>query len=177
MAAGIDKGAFVREGLFRYAEARETVKFFESCIYELLMRTFESKVSWAHFQPLRTQNGLELTKAPGALHVYLAGHVPGRSLLTKVWLDIGIVWNPTLRRSKAVVLCANCWIDKTGAAVPFNAPPSVTGPQIGGLYRRSERKLLLDVAPDSDIEQLLAELLDAADDALGPEEGGAAVRA
>ena len=174
MAGAIDKSGFIREGLSRYAEARETVSYFQTCVYDALMSAFDAKTNWTHFEPVRRNNGFESGKAPGAvfLHAYIAGHVPCRNIKEKAWLSLGLYWNARCR-PKSVVAASMCWIDGGGPVVPFNHPKSRSGFGIGPLYRRSEMRLIMEAGPDFSPEMSFADLLDASDEALGPVENDA----
>ena len=170
MAQALDTTAFIREGLSRYEDARETVNAFQTCIYDLIARVLDAKADWKHFVPIRTHGVLQTTRAQGAvlLHVYIAGHVPGRGIKERVWLSLGLYWSPPLRRSASVVVASTCWVDGMGALVPFHSPCAPNGVSLAPIYKKSELRLVADVGPDSDLEQVLTTLLDAADDALGP---------
>lgn len=172
MAGAIDKAGFIREGLFRYAEARETVNYFQTCVYEALMSAFEAKADWKHFHPVRNKDGFESGKAPGAvfLHAYIAGHVPSRHIKEKAWLSLGLYWNARFR-PKSVVAATLCWLDGGGPVMPFIAPASGGGIYLAPLYKKSEQRLILDAGPDFNPDIYFVELLDAADEALGPFDG------
>lgn len=169
MAEAMDKVAFIREGLSRYADARDTVNYFQTCVYDALMAAFEAKESWKHFEPIRTKDGFQSGRAPGAvfLHAYIAGHVPSRDIKEKAWLSLGLYWNPRFR-PKSVVAATLCWVDGGGLA-RFNPPPASGSIALAPLFKRSELRLVMEAGPGFDPEVSFGELLDASDEALGPE--------
>src|SRR5688572_15648261 len=121
----IDRNAFIREGLSRYAEARNTISYFQTCVYDAIASAFEGKLDWKNFQPSRADGGLEPAKAIGSvfIHSYVAGSIPARGITDKTWLSLGVYWNAPHRPAGSIVAAAQCWADTKGTNVPFNLPP------------------------------------------------------
>lgn len=161
---------FFREGLRRYAAARETVTYFQESVYNAIAKAFEQKQMWTYFEPARPDGNFESGKGMGAvfIHGYIAGRVPNRDPGKKAWLSLGLHWNTPLFREAPVVAVAQCWFDAGSSPVPFTAAPAGTGTKIGALYRKSDRRLLLPANHEFDPDTDFARLLDAADSALGP---------
>lgn len=169
MNESMERAAFVREGLLHYEKARQTINHFHGCIYDMLADGFAEREQWKHFHPRRLQGELQIGKAPGAVYLssYIAGDLPERGNPGKAWLSAGIYWSAPLRRSASPVLSATCWLDGQQGSISFNQPRGLQHVLLGALYRRNERRLIIELTPDADIERLLADLLDAADEALG----------
>lgn len=160
---------FLREGLARYADARETVNYFQTSILEALFRVFEAKMNWKNFEPVRVEGNLESAKYIGNVYItaYIAGTLRNRkSANEKVFISLGLYWNPPLRRSASVVAYSACWTEKN-TPVPFNPPKPGSGVTLGSIGKKSERYILLEPGTDFDPDVSFALLLDAADDALG----------
>src|SRR5262245_54613041 len=109
--------AFLREGLLRYPDARESVDFFQASILDVLTATFQSKPSWRNFQPrLDSDGNLQSGKVIGAgeryIQLYIAGAVPRRMIPgDNVWLSLGLFWKPTRRPNTPVVAACHSWAD------------------------------------------------------------------
>jgi hypothetical protein len=173
----LDKGTaieFLRTGVVRYPDARETVDYFETVMMDEIFAAFNARNPWKHFRPLSKDGDLELGKGvgPGAdryVQAYIAGALPSREL-EKVWLSLGVYWNPPrLPNSRAVAACT-CWIAGGGGAVAFREVP--TRDQrvlIAPIYKRDpHRRLLLELREQSFNPALdFALLLDSADEGLG----------
>ena len=164
---------FVRAGLSRYPDARETVDYFETTVMEAIFAAFEAKTIWQHFRPLRNAEGsLESGKATGPvarfINAYIAGALPNRNEgKEKVWLSLGLFWRPPRRPSADVVASSSCWFDRGGGPVPrVDLPSRDSRVAIGPLYKRGERRLILEPREDFDPAEAFALLLDSMDDAL-----------
>ncbi len=167
--------AFVREGLLRYPDARETVDFFQTSILDALTAAFQSKPSWRNFQPrLDSDGNLQSSKIIGAgdryIQLYIEGTVPGRMRPSgKAWLSLGLFWKPTRRPNTPVVAACHSSTEK-GAPVPLlDLPDRDKRIMLGPLYKRSERRLFLEAGPDFEPAETFALLLEAGDDALAEE--------
>lgn len=171
MAGQDDNARFFREGLRHYAEARATVKFFESRVQEAVAAAFDAKTDWANFVPIRVEpdQSLELGKGMGEvfIHSYIAGSIPSRGIVTKVWLSLGLYWNAPLRPGNAIA-ASHCWHNGNGPTVPFRQPPPGSRVELAALNRRSERRLMIQDDEGFDPEPAFALLLATADAMLGP---------
>lgn len=170
MAILEDKAEFFREGLLRYAEARETVTYFQTCVQEAIAAAFEAKSTWAHFIPTRTEpdQRLEVGKGMGVVFIqsYIAGTIPCRAVNSKVWLSLGVYWNAPLKPS-SVVAASHCWLD-AGPWVPFRSVAAGREVSVAALYKKNERRLVVPAGEGFDPETSFGLLLDATDEALGP---------
>lgn len=94
MLGTTSKSEFLRVGLARYPDARETVDYFEVTVMEAIFAAFEAKAVWNRFQPIRDSAGSLLSgKATGTvdrfIHAFVAGTLPNRvGGKEKVWVSI-----------------------------------------------------------------------------------------
>jgi len=165
------KADFIREGLARYPDARETVDYFQSSVMEAIFAAFEAKTNWKNFQPRRDGEGsLESGRGIGSVdrfvQAWIAGTLPNLIAANeKVWLSLGLYWRPPTRPSAPVVAACHAWTEK-GAVVPLVVPGRNQRIIIGALFKKSERRLLLEPGKDFDPLEALSLLLDTADEAM-----------
>ena len=179
--------AFFREGLSRYAVARETVEYFEQRVLEAIFNAFETRSAWTHFQPVRKKGSLEFGKGKG--NVFISACILGAVItrnIPKAWLGLSLNWNPPLVKgvgNAPVTAVAACHCNTTNAdglstPVAFNEPASEGLISLGPLNRRREEPRFWLVASDTfDPDESFGLLLDAADAALGPLESGSTIAA
>jgi hypothetical protein len=172
MLDSASKIEFLRIGLARYPDARETVDYFETTLMDPIFAAFNAKADWKSFQPRRDsaqalQSGKFIGPADRYIHAWIGGTLTSRGISEKVWLTLGIYWNPSRRPNARAVAASACNIDR-GGPVPFaDLPGRSERVVIGPLNRPTERRLLLDLGDDFDPAEAFSLLLDAADDALG----------
>jgi hypothetical protein len=164
---------FVRVGLLRYPDARETVDYFQTSVTEAIFAAFEAKTNWKYFQPFRDPGGsLEAGKATGSvdryIHAFIAGTLPNRNGgKEKVWIYLGLYWKPPRRPHAPVVAACSCSVDKGGAVPLLDLPGRDPQVELGALYKRGERRLLLAAREeDFDLDQAFSLLLDCIDEAM-----------
>jgi len=169
-----NKIEFIRQGLVRYPDARDTVDYFQTSVMEAIFAAFEAKAGWRNFQPLRNaEQGFEFGKFIGQVDRYIqawiAGALPNvNGTQQKAWLALGLFWKPPRRPSASVVAACNAWTEK-GVALPlFDIPGRDQRILVGAIYRKAERRLFLEPGEDFDPSEVFSLLLDAADDALTP---------
>lgn len=160
---------FLREGLVRYADAKETVSRFQSAVQDALLGALTSQ-TWRNFRPNLTNDAFESNKAMGSIfiHAYIAGTVPSREATEKVWVSLGLYWHPPLYQAASVVAACHVWLDKTWVWVPFNPVPPQSKVIAGALYKKGERRLFLPLAKDFTPDTSFSALLEVVDAALGP---------
>ena len=163
---------FLRAGLSRYPDARETVDYFETTVMEAIFAAFEAKTSWKNFQLVRSADGsLVSGKAIGPvarfINAYIAGALPNRNDgKDRVWLSLGLFWRTPRRPNADVVAVADCWFDGGGPVPRVDLPSRDSRVSIGAVYKKGERRLVLEPREDFDPAEAFAILLDSMDDAL-----------
>jgi hypothetical protein len=146
---------FVRIGIERYPNARETVSFFEETIHKSIIDALRQR-EWRTFRPsTSSKGGLVIGKAKGDtfLHAWLEGSTTGQAQARYVYL--GIYWEDP-------VVAAVGLKDEKWRNLPMK-PPSVL---ISGIrFTPSDQSLGLEVGkefePDADFKRLLDALEDA----------------
>jgi len=177
MAGKTSEIAFFREGLSHYPDARETVDYFENCVQEAISAAFDAKTTWKRFQPVRDSGGsLQKAKLTGPVDRYIsvniAGTLPSRNGDTdKVWIVLGLCWNPRCRPARTVAYCYGA-SEKSTSVPLLDLPVRDRRLVIGPLNRKTERRLLLDADDDFDPDEAFPLLLDSLDDAMGVVETG-----
>jgi hypothetical protein len=167
---------FLRTGLGRYPDARETVDYFETTLMNAVLAAFATKRDWKHFVPTRDSDGaLESGRAIGPvdryIHAFIAGAAPRRHGDSRLWLSLGVYWKPRRATDAPVVASCNSWISDRGGAVSFADIASRDQRVIlGPLYKKGERRLFLRIGDQFDPVEDFALLLESADEALGPAE-------
>jgi hypothetical protein len=146
---------FVRTGLERYPDARETVNFFEETIHKLIVAALQQR-KWRTFHPSKNnKGGLAITKTKGDayLHAWLDGSTRRQSSVRSVYL--GIYWEEPV--IAAVGLFGEKW-----KKLPLKLP---SAPNKGIKYNPFDHTLRLEVGkdfePDVDFRRLLDPLEDA----------------
>ena len=146
---------FVRTGLVRYPDARETVDSFEETIHKSVIDALQHR-EWRTFLPsTNNKGGLAIQKGKGDtyLHAWLEGSTKRQSKVRFVYL--GIYWEDP------VVAAAGLW-DEKWKKLPVK-PPSA--PNEGIKFNPSDQSLGLKVGkefePDADFKRLLDALEDA----------------
>ncbi|MBK9240537.1 MAG: hypothetical protein IPL75_09815 [Acidobacteria bacterium] len=166
------KAQFLRVGLERYPDARDTVDYFQASVVDAIISAFSEKTTWKNFQPRRDAEGnMETGKVIGSgdryIQAWVLGALPRLSeTKERVWLSLGLYWKPK-RLSAPVVAFSNAWTEK-GVMVPFS---DVAGRDkrvtLGAVTKKSDRRLFLVPGKDFGPEEAFLLLLDSADDALG----------
>lgn len=162
---------FLRVGLSRYPDARETVDYFQTSVMEAIFAAFEAK-TWKNFQPFRNQGGLELGKATGSvdrfIQGFIAGTLPNRNGgKEKIWIYLGLYWNPRRRPSAQVVAACSSWVEKGGPIPLLDLPGRDQQVALGPLNKRGERRLMVEPREDFDPSETFSLLLDCIDEAMG----------
>lgn len=166
---------FLRTGLSRYADARETVDYFETATTKAIVAAFEAKANWKNFQPIREAGSLQSGNATGSvdrfIHAFLAGTVPSRNEgKEKMWIYLGLYWKPP-RRPNARVVAATHAVFEKGIPVPLlDAPSRNKQIGLGPLFRKNDRRLWVEPGDDFDPAEIFALLLDSVDEALAVNE-------
>ncbi len=163
---------FLRVGLLRYPDARETVDYFQSSVMEAILAAFEAKTNWKNFQPSRNQEGFETGKATGSvdrfIHAFIAGTLPNRNgAKEKIWIYLGLYWNPPRRPNAQVVAACSSWVEKGGPISLLDLPDRDQKVALGPLYKRGERRLIVEPREDFDAAETFSLLLDCIDEAMG----------
>ena len=149
---------FVRTGLGRYPDARDTIAFFEETILKSVVDALQQR-KWRTFRPSHIKSGLgSAVKSKGKedtyLHAFIEGSTKSKGKVRYVYL--GIYWEDPV--VAAVWLCDEKW-----KALPLK-PPTVA-PNEGIKYNPSDQNLFLEVGkefePDADFKRLLDALEDA----------------
>ena len=167
------KAEFLRVGLVRYPDARETVDYFETSVEEAILAAFQAKTNWKNFQPSRGPEGsLESGKTTGPadryIQVWITGGLPHRiEGQERAWITLGLYWKAPRRPSAPVVAACYATAEK-GKPIPLlDLPGRDSQIALGPLYKKGERRLLLEPRDDFAAAEAFALLLDAVDDALG----------
>lgn len=165
------KSEFLRLGLERYPDARDTVDYFQTSITDAILAAFVEKTSWKNFAPKRDSTGnFENGKVTGSGDRYIQGWVAGTlphvaSSKDRVWLSLGLYWKPKYA-SASVVAFSSAWTEK-GASVPFvDVLGRDVSVKLGALSKKSERRLYLVPDANFEIAEAFLTLLNCADDAL-----------
>jgi len=84
-----------------------------------------------------------------------------------VWLSLGLFWRTPRRPHADVLAVTDCWFDGGGGPAPrVDLPSRDSRVAIGPVYKRSERRLILEPREDFDPVEAFGLLLDSMDDAL-----------
>lgn len=147
---------FVRSGLDRYPDARETLGFFEETIHKSLVDALRQR-EWRTFRPSTSnKGGLAIVKAKGDtfLHAWLEGSTTRQGTVRFVYL--GIYWEDP------VVAAVGLW-DERWKKLPVKPPSGL----IEGIkFNPSDQSLGLEVGKDFEPDADFKRLLDALEDAL-----------
>lgn len=167
-----NKIKFLRDGLIHYPDARETVDYFETFVTEAILAAFEAKTNWKNFRPHRdSAKSLQVGKGTGNrfIHAFMGGTLPNRNGgKEKVWIDLGLYWNPPRRPNAPVVAVCYYWLDEGGPVALLDLPSRHQKVELGPVYTRNERQLVLEArAEDFDPDKAFSLLLDSIDEALG----------
>ena len=149
---------FVRTGLVRYPDARETIDFFEDTILKSVVDALQQR-KWRTFRPSNIKNGLAIAakgKGDTYLQAFLEGSTKSRGKLRIVYL--GIYWDDPVVAS--VSLCDEKWKE-----LPLK-PPTVA-PDEGIKFNPSDQSLFLAVGKEFEPDADFKRLLDALEDAIG----------
>lgn len=148
---------FVRTGLARYPDARETIGFFEEAILKSVVDALQQR-KWRTFRPsTNNKSGLAIAakgKGDTYLHAFLEGSTKSQGMVRIVYL--GIYWEDPV--VAAVSLCDEKWKE-------FPLKPPTVAPDEGIKFNPSDQSLFLAVGnefePDADFKRLLDALEDA----------------
>lgn len=145
---------FVRTGLARYPDARETIGFFEEAILKSIVDALQQR-QWRTFRP--STNNMAIVskgKVDTFLHAFLEGSTKSQGKVRFVYL--GIYWNDPV--VAAVSICDEKWKE-----LPLKLP--TVAPDEGIKFDPSDQNLFLavgkDFQPDADFKRLLDALEDA----------------
>jgi hypothetical protein len=145
---------FVRTGLVRYLDARETVGFFEETIHKSVVHALQHR-KWRTFRPSsNNKSSLATGKAKGDtyLEAWLEGSTKRRKSIRFVYL--GIYWEDP-------VIAAVGLRDARWKTLPLKPPRA---PKRGIIFDPSDQCLALAVGkqfkPDADFKRLLEALED-----------------
>jgi hypothetical protein len=146
---------FVRTGLDRYPNARETVGFFEQMIHKSVAEVLQQR-KWRTFRPsTNNKGGLAIGKAKGDtfLHAWLEGSTKRQGNVRIVIL--GIYWEDP-------VVAAVSLMDENWKKLPVKPPRALND---GIKFNSSDQSLRLAVGnefePETDFKRLLDPLEDA----------------
>ena len=149
---------FVRTGLLRYADARETVRFFEETINKSVIDALQQR-RWRTFRPsTKDPGGLEIGKGKGDtfLQAWLQGSTKPNGKLRIVVL--GIYWEDP------VIAAAGLWNEKWRKH-PVKAP---SAPDERIKFNPSDQRLSLEVGKEFEPSADFKRLLDALEDVIEP---------
>jgi hypothetical protein len=145
---------FVRTGLVRYPDARDTIRYFEETIHKTVVDTLRQR-EWRTFHPSKSAKGdLAIGKNKGDtfLHAWLEGSTTRQG---KLFVYLGIYWEEP-------VVAAVGLMDEKWKRLPVK-PPSASNERIK--FNPSDQSLGLQVGqefePDPDFKRLLDALEDA----------------
>lgn len=166
-----EKLAFLHAGLDRYADARETVDYFETAVQELLLLTLRSKETWKHFRPTKTSGQFEFGKSTGPADRFIAAWIGGdrpgpEGKPLRTWMCLGLYWNQPLVPKAHVIAAAHAWGDKGRFVHLADRPDRDPRVELVPTNKMSERRLVVGPLGDVEIQDALALLLTALDDAL-----------
>lgn len=146
---------FVRVGLDRYPDARETVRFFEETIHKSIVDALQQR-PWRTFRPSSSLKGgqaISKNKGDTFLHAWIEGSTERQSSVRFVYL--GIYWEDP------VVAAVGLWGEKW-KKLSIRPPNSLDR---GIWFNPSDQSLSLHVGkefePDADFNRLLDALEDA----------------
>ncbi len=167
------EGNFIRIGLERYPDARETVDYFETAVMQAIFSAFEGKGDWKHFQPARDpMGGLYSGKAIGPvdryIHAFIKGGVPARNGRNEaIWLSLGVYWNPARRPSAKVVASSTSWVEAGGPTLPLlDVTTRDRRVFIGQVNRRDRPRMVVELDEGLELSEAFGLLLDSLDNAL-----------
>jgi hypothetical protein len=176
MAHKTNELEFFRTGLLRYADARDTVDYFESSVQKALLGAFNGKADWRHFVPDRDSSGNLVTgKGLGIsdrfISVWMAGTLLSRKADSgrRVWVGMSVYWRPPQRTSASVVVSCHAWFEGNGLVPLLDVPDRDRRVLIGTTDRRNERKLFIEPAEDFDPSDAFSLLLASLDNGLASE--------
>jgi hypothetical protein len=163
-----NKTEFLRIGLSRYPDARETVDYFQTSMMELIVGAFEAKTTWKNFQPHRDSEARRtIGTAERYIQAYLEGTLPSRNRQKEnVTLYLFLWWNPPLRPKAQVVAACVAWTEK-GPVPLADLPGRDQRVALGLVKKKGEVCLLLDALEDFDLAEAFPLLLDSIDEAMG----------
>ena len=143
---------FVRTGLVRYPDARETLRFFEEAIQRSVIDALQQR-KWRTFRPsTNNKRGLK-AKGDTFLHAWLEGSTKRQEDVQIVIL--GIYWEDP-------VVAAVSFMDENWKKLPVTPPRALDD---GITFNPSDQSLRLAVGkefePDADFKRLLDALEDA----------------
>lgn len=161
---------FIRDGLSRYAQARDTIEYFESRMHEVLRQTFDERTTWKNFRRARDTNGdllPPITGRSGAQTRWLWAYVEGEKRGDeKTFLTLGLCWNPPKVPNPVVLYSA--FTTGAGKLVNLTDRPD-RDPRVRlGSIDRNERRAFLVPTADFDAASDLAVLLEATDAGIPP---------
>lgn len=146
---------FVRTGLDKYPDARDTLRFFEETIQKSIVDALQHR-KWRTFRPsTNTKGGLAIAKAKGDtfLHAWLEGSTKRQGNIRFVYL--GIYWEDP------VVVAVGQW-DEKWKKLPLKPSSALSN---GIKFNPSDQSLGLhagrEFEPDADFRRLLDALEDA----------------
>ncbi len=167
-----NKIEFLRVGLSRYPDARETVDYFQTSVMEAIFAALEAKTNWKNFRPHRDSEGrLQSAGAIGPVVRYIQasidGTLPNRNRgKDNATLYLFLYWNPPLRPKAPVVAACVVW-DEERAVPLLDLPSRDQRIALGLVKKRGEVCLLIEPPDDFDPAEALPLLLDSIDEAMG----------
>ena len=165
-----DQIKFLRDGLLRYPDAHDTVDYFEKLVMESILGAFDGKTVWKELRPTRGADGkIQATKGIGNrfLSYFVSVTRPHRNAdKDRIWMALGLYWNPKRRPSAQVVAACTSWVDKGGPVPLLDLPDRDPRVVIGEVDKRGERRLLIEPAEDFDPAEAFPLLLDSMDAAM-----------
>ena len=150
---------FVRTGMDRYPDARETVGYFEETIHKSIVDALQQR-KWRTFRPSSNNKGsLAITKSKGDMYLdaWLEGSTKRRKDIRFVY--VGIYWEDP-------VIAAVGLMDERWKTLPLNPPRAPKG---GITFDPSDQYLGLAVGKEFEPDADFKRLLDALEDALESE--------
>lgn len=165
-----EMGAFVREGLKRYADAREAVETFEREIQDRLCDALEQKRDWLNFRAspvLRGERGRGKAISSGVwrgetgrtIWAYLSA-----SDESDGWVDLGLWWGSPSFPDSVVAYCSRWDAGYKQRPIALSAPRE---PVVCRGVDRGKTRLIAVVDESADLSAVAALLLDEMDRALG----------
>ena len=174
MSRADEMNDFVREGLTRYADARDAVDEFEHQVQNRLAEAFEAKADWRNFKAERGPRGRGKPISPGmgsgstGRYIWVAQSAADEK---NGWVDLGLWWRTPCYPDGVVLYCSR-WLQ--GYKIRPVRLDDPAGPVKCGAPDRTKARLYVVLDGKADIGELARLLLDEMDRALGTKESASA---
>lgn len=163
----IEREEFLRDGLDRYAAARDAVDEYERDMKNRLLDVLEAKKEWRHFRPRDGERGRGKARAADVgssadgrwIYAYQNGAEENEGLI-----DLLLWWRSPVARD-GVILCASRW--DPGYRLRSVKLANPKDPVVCGVVNQNKARLYVPFQRDADLKLLGGLLLDELDRALG----------